>query len=350
MLRHLIEKTDKKIYCLLRGSDMDDRLKSILMYYFETPCEELFGSRIFTVSGDITDRETVMKLSEINFGTVFNCAACVKHFVRDDLLDRINWHGVENLIDLCVESGRRLVQVSTVSVAGSSVNGAFSVDRKIRENELYFGQNLDNKYVYTKFKAEEALLKAVDERGLDGRIVRVGNLMSRYSDGLFQINSVTNGFMRGLRAYAALGMVSVSALDEMVEFSPIDCTAAAVVTLGGADSSFTVFHATNGHRVQMGDIIEAMNQTGIPVKIVSEKEFTEVFNKALADEKLSEYISPLISYQASDMNTIEFFIDYDNTFTTKALYRLGFKWPIINEKYLENVFESLSALAFFDEV
>ena len=50
------------------------------------------------------------------------------------------------------------------------------------------------------------------------------------------------------------------------------------------------------------------------------------------------------------MNTIEFFIDYDNTFTTKALYRLGFKWPIINEKYLENVFESLSALAFFDEV
>ena len=200
VLRHLIEKTDKKIYCLLRGSDMDDRLKSILMYYFETPCEELFGSRIFTVSGDITDRETVMKLSEINFGTVFNCAACVKHFVRDDLLDRINWHGVENLIDLCVESGRRLVQVSTVSVAGSSVNGAFSVDRKIRENELYFGQNLDNKYVYTKFKAEEALLKAVDERGLDGRIVRVGNLMSRYSDGLFQINSVTNGFMRGLRA------------------------------------------------------------------------------------------------------------------------------------------------------
>ncbi len=350
VLRYLIDNTDKKIYCLLRGSDRDDRLRSILMYYFETPYEELFGSRIFTVSGDITDREGVMKLAKINFGTVFNCAACVKHFVKDDSLDRINWHGVENLIDLCVESDRRLVQVSTVSVAGTSVNGAFSVDKRIRENELFFGQNLDNKYVYTKFKAEEVLLKAVEERGLDGRIVRVGNLMSRYSDGLFQINSVTNSFMRSLRAYAALGMVSVSALDEMVEFSPIDCTAAAVVTLGGADSGFTVFHATNGHRVQMGDIIEAMNQTGIPVKIVSEKEFTEVFNKALADEKLSEYISPLISYQASDMNTIEFFIDYDNTFTTKALYRLGFKWPIINEKYLENVFESLSALAFFDEV
>ena len=70
----------------------------------------------------------------------------------------------------------------------------------------------------------------------------------------------------------------------------------------------------------------------------------------MSDEKLSEAVSPLISYQASDQNTVEFFIDYDNTFTTKALYRLDFKWPIINEDYLRNVFDSLSSLAFFDEV
>lgn len=174
--------------------------------------------------------------------------------------------------------------------------------------------------------------------------------MSRYSDGLFQINSVTNGFMRSLRAYAALGVISVAALDELVEFSPIDCTAAAVVTLAASNSDFTVFHATNGHRVQMGDVIEAMNRSGVPVRIVSDREFTEAFSTALSDEKLSEAVSPLISYQASDQNTVEFFIDYDNTFTTKALYRLDFKWPIINEDYLRNVFDSLSSLAFFDEV
>ena len=352
VLHHLIEKTDKKIYCLLRGSDVtpDEKLMNILMYYFDTPYENLFGERIFTVAGDITDRDKVMELASIDFGAVINCAACVKHFTQDDTLDRINWHGVENLIDLCVKADRRLVQVSTVSIAGTSVNGAFSVDKKIRENELYFGQNLDNKYVYTKFKAEESLLKAVSERGLDGKIIRVGNLMSRYSDGEFQINSVTNGFMRSLRAYAALGVISVAALDEPVEFSPIDCTASAVVTLTESNDSFTVFHATNGHRVQMGDVIEAMNRSGVKVDIVSDKDFTEAFTKALSDEKLSESVSPLISYQASDKNTIEFFIDYDNTFTTKALYRLNFKWPIINETYLENVFDALATLAFFDEV
>ena len=190
----------------------------------------------------------------------------------------------------------------------------------------------------------------MEERSLDGRIIRVGNLMSRYSDGEFQINSVTNGFMRSLRAYAALGMISVSALAEEVEFSPIDCTAQAVVTLAGEGGNFTVFHATNGHRVQMGDVAEAMNKSGIAIKVVDENTFYEAFNKALSDDNLSEVVSPLVSYQASDKNTVEFFIDYDNSFTTKALYRLGFKWPIINEQYLKNVFDALSSLAFFDEV
>ena len=98
--------------------------------------------------------------------------------------------------------------------------------------------------------------KAVEENGLDGMIVRVGNLMSRYSDGEFQINFVTNNFMRSLRAYAKLGVIPVDALDRPVEFSPIDCTAAAVVALSVTDRQFTVFHATNGHRVQMGDVVE----------------------------------------------------------------------------------------------
>ena len=117
----------------------------------------------------------------------------------------------------------------------------------------------------------------------------------------------------------------------------------------GADAALKTT-ILNSQLVQKGDVIEAMNRGGVKVDIVSDKDFTEAFTKALSDEKLSESVSPLISYQASDKNTIEFFIDYDNTFTTKALYRLNFKWPIINETYLENVFDALATLAFFDEV
>ena len=349
VLKALLDQTDHRVYCLMRGDkdSIASRLKNMLMYYFSNPFVELFGSRIIPVDGDITDRDGIMALKSLPFGTVINCAACVKHFAADDLLDRVNWHGVENLIDLCVETGRRLTQVSTGSVAGTSVNLQISPEKKMYENELFFGQSLTNKYAYSKFKAEEAILNAVEGRGLNARIVRVGNLMPRYSDGEFQINSVTNAFMRSLRAFAAMGKVSVSMLDQPVEFSPIDCTAASVVALS-AEEGFTVFHATNSHLVQMGDVVESMNRCGIPVETVDEQEFENAFRAALSDDALSMIVSPLITYQASDRNTQEFNIGYDNAFTTKALYRLRVKWPIIGEKYLDQVFTSLATIGFFD--
>ncbi len=349
VLKCLLDTTDKTVYCLLRASSdtAENRLKNMLMYYFDDPMEELFGNRIEVIKGDITDRELVLSLDAYDFGTVINCAACVKHFVQDDTLDRINWHGVENLIDLCVKAKRRLVQVSTVSVAGTGTAEQFGTDKKIHENELYFGQNLDNKYANTKFKAEQVLLKAVEEDGLDGMIVRVGNLMSRYSDGEFQINFVTNNFMRSLRAYAKLGMIPIAALDRDVEFSPIDCTAAAVVALSATDKQFTVFHATNRHLVQMSDVIEALNRTGIPIRIVKTNEFQKAFNEALSDEKMNEILSPLISYKGAQGEAAQFWIGHDNTFTTQMLYHLGFKWPIINEDYLTNAFSALEGFGFF---
>ena len=59
-------------------------------------------------------------------------------------------------------------------------------------------------------------------------------------------------------------------------------------------------------------------------------------------------VSGLISYASSDNDKTEEFIGYDNSFTTKALYRLGMKWPIINETYLANVLNALTTLGFFD--
>ena len=349
VLKALLDDTDSKIYCLMRGDKqgIETRLRGLLMYYFSNPYRELFGDRIIPVDGDITDRDSIMALSDLPFRTVINCAACVKHFAADDLLDRVNWHGVENLIDLCVNANRRLTQVSTLSVAGTSVNQQISPEKRMCENELYFGQTLDNKYAYSKFKAEEAVLNAIEHRGLNGRIVRVGNLMPRYSDGEFQINSVTNAFMRSLRAFAAMKEVPVSMMDQLLEFSPIDCTAKSVVALSAVEN-FTVFHASNSHRVQMGDVVESMNRCGIFVETAEEKDFQADFQSALADEEMSMIVSPLITYQTSDVNMEEFNIGYDNAFTTKALYRLHVKWPIISEAYLDQVFTSLRTIGFFD--
>lgn len=351
VLMQIIKHTSSAVYCLVRRSDTSDveqRLKRMLVYYFSDSMDALFGKRIFLIEGDITDSDIISSLEKYDFKTVINCAACVKHFTNDDTLERINVKGVENLVSFCVKTGKRLVQISTVSIAGININGKFPREKVLYENELFFGQDLSNKYINTKFRAEKAVLDAVANDNLDGKIIRVGNLMSRHSDGEFQINSVTNGFMRNLRAYAAIGKFPVSLMDDIVEFSPIDFTAAAVMCLAGTNSKFTVYHACNGHKVEMGDVIEALNSCSIKIDVVKDSEFSTALNEALRDDKKNMLVSGLISYLSSDKEKSEAYIGYNNSFTNKALYRLGFKWPITNETYLKNAFEALATLGYFE--
>lgn len=346
VLKQLID-SGKKVYCLVRPSkhmSAVDRLKMMLVYYFSESYDEMFGNQILVVQGDITEQSLADTVKDCDFDTAINCAACVKHFVQDDLLDRINVQGVKNLISICRERGKKLIQISTVSVAGESVAGSVPPDHKIRENELYFGQSLDNKYVETKFRAEEAMLEAI-AGGLRGKIIRVGNLMSRYEDGEFQLNYTTNGFMKRLQAYAAIGEFPVEDLDQRAEFSPIDVTAKAIVLLAGTNDKFTVFHAYNCHTVHMANVISVMNENGLKVDVVKREAFQKRFDELLLDETKSMKISSLISYKS---NEERYFIGSDNAYTIKALYRLGFAWPLADYIYLKKLFEALKTLGFFD--
>lgn len=348
VVMELLKKGCKRIYCLVRpgkSQPIESRLKMMFMYYFDDTFDAEFGSRIIPVDGDITDRGLGETLRGLDFDTVINCAACVKHFVKDDLLDRINVHGVENLIDICLEQKKKLIQISTVSIAGESVDGHIPPELKLTENRLYFGQALDNKYADTKFRAEKAVLEAVS-RGLRGKVIRVGNLMSRDSDGEFQMNYSTNGFMKRLRAYGIIGCFPVSGMDSVAEFSPIDCTARAVVTLAGTPDKFTVFHAYNCHHVHMANVLAVMEDYGIGIRVVKDAEFQGEFDRVLADEALNLEISPLIAYMNSGKANRQF-VGWDNAFTVKALYRLGFSWPLTGEKYIRKAVNALYTLGFF---
>ena len=352
VLRELLKNSTGKITCLIRRGQSETarkRLESMLVYYFETNYSDAFDSgRLRAVDGDITDRELVLAQDGIAFDTVINCAACVKHFANDDILDRVNVKGVENLIALCEKTDSRLIQISTVSVAGENVNHALPDTKRMFENMLYFGQDLSNQYIHSKFEAEKTVLTHVAAGTLRAKIIRVGNLMSRDSDGEFQANYVTSGFMRNLKGYAAIGAYPVNEMARPVEFSPIDLVARAVHLLAGTPDKFTVFHAVNGHWIEMGDVIAAMNAAGLPVDVVDEKQFAHRLSEALQDEEKNMLVSGLISYLSADAGVVRSYVGEDHTFTKNALYRLGYRWPLTAERYLENAIKALLSLGFFD--
>ena len=351
VLRALLTKETGEIVCLVRQGWVGDaakRMKSILAYYFETTFEEAFASgRLRVVNGDITERERLLELADGGFDMVINCAASVKHFAKDDSIERVNVTGVKNLVELCEAAGATLIHISTVSVAGENVNHA--LDGKILfEDRLYFGQDLSNQYVHSKFEAEKAILTEMAAGKLSAKIIRVGNLMGRNSDGEFQANAVTSGFMRSLRGYSVIGAYPMSGLARPVEFSPIDKVAEAVLLLARTPKAFSVFHAVNGHWIEMGDLVAAINMVGISVDSVRDPEFEKRLSEALADETKNMLVSGLVSYLSSDAETVRSYVQEDHTFTKNVLYRLGFRWPLTDEKYLRQSILALKSLGFFD--
>lgn len=349
ILKAYLDSCGGRVYALVRKgrySSSKKRLMNMLMYYFDDPFEELFGDRIICIDADITDRASLEALGEYSFQTMIHCAACVKHFTADDTLWRINVDGTRNLIALCGERDCRMIQISTVSVAGEGMDDSPGLDRVLGEHELYIGQRITNEYIRTKFLAERYVLEAV-QNGLDAKIIRVGNLMSRDSDGEFQINMVTNGFLRGIRGYVAVGKFPMSGMNERAEFSPIDSTAAAILKLAGTDRRFAVYHACNSHQIYMGDLIYAMRNHGFDIRIVKDAEFEQAVKEYAAAHEDSDAVSGLIAYASREEEPI-YPVGYTNQFTTEVLYRLGYKWPITDDRYLENAIDALDKLGFFD--
>lgn len=350
VLWRYLESCDGIAYCLMRRgkmSSVEKRLRAMLVYYFSDDFEQYFESgRIRCLEGDITDPDSLRQLDALDIRTVINCAALVKHFDAGDALDRVNVKGVENLIDCCIGRKRRLIQISTVSIAGESINGMPDISKQLHENELFFGQLLANDYVCSKFKAERAVLDAVS-RGLDAKIMRVGNLMARHTDGEFQINFRSSGFMRQLRGYKMLEAFPMSMMYAPVEFSEIGMTAEAILRLAGTDSKFTVFQPCNNHLVTMADVIYIMQQHGFRIEVVSDAHFQQKLNAAAEDPALSDTVGGLIAYMNNDNSVARCMLDASIRFTTEALFRLGFKWPITSPDYLSNMIAALDGLGMF---
>ena len=349
VLREILENETGDVYCFIRSNKVlsgEERLKSLLFYYFSNEYEELFNERLHIIEGDITNFEDFEKLINVNIDTIVNCAANVKHFSSGTDIEDINLGGVVNGLKFAKMKNAKYVQVSTYSIAGESINNYPPVDVPFTEQDLFIGQAVDNQYLNSKFLAERAVLEAAVENDLDVKIMRVGNLMARSSDSEFQINFESNGFINRLKAFVTIGKMSYSMIMGNVEFSPIDMTAKAIISLSKTPKDCTVFHPYDYHSISFGDIIEIIKPLGLNIEYVEEDEYQKALDDALADKSKQEGVSGLITSIGSG-KVKKIWLPVSNDYTVQALYRLGIKWPYVSEEYVYNFVKYLDDLDFF---
>lgn len=353
VLQEYLSAESGTVYCLLRKGNFrseESRLKAMLFYYFENTYEELFGSRIIVVPGDITDKQVYTSglLQKAKINTVINCAALVKHFSNTTDIEDVNYGGVLNLIDYCKTSGAKLIQVSTSSVCGYSIDNVPAADTKMSEEMLWYGQSIDNKYVRSKFLAERAILEAISKGELRAKIMRVGNLSARQRDGEFQMNFSTNSFMGRIKSMEVIGKFPYSLMNKPSELTPIDSTAKAVLLLSKTPEQCVVFHPYNNHFVFMGDIINALRKTGASIDYVEEEDFQKAADAAAKNPEKARILSSMIAYQNMGHGKKILLLGNTNDYTAQVLYRMGFQWPIPSDEYMSRFISALTGLGFFE--
>ncbi|PTK09074.1 hypothetical protein BUZ90_15290, partial [Mammaliicoccus sciuri] len=181
-----------RIYCFIRADNEEIawyKLMTNLNDYFSEETVEMMLSNIEVIVGDFECMDDVV-LPE-NMDTIIHAGARTDHFGDDDEFEKVNVQGTVDVIRLAQQHHARLIYVSTISVGTY-----FDIDTEdvtFSEADVYKGQLLTSPYTRSKFYSELKVLEAVNN-GLDGRIVRVGNLTSPYNGRWHMRNIKTNRF------------------------------------------------------------------------------------------------------------------------------------------------------------
>lgn len=327
---------DIKIYCLVRSKPNKSniaRLFEILHYYFHEKYDLLINDRIIPIEGDLSRENlgidiTLYKSLTSKIDSIINAASLVKHFGDYNLFYNSNVLSVKNIIKFAKEANASINDISTTSVSGNYlVKNDITYD--YTENDFYIGQNYkDNVYVRTKFEAENELFKAQSE-GVKVNIFRVGNLMQRASDGVFQINKFDNAYFKRIYGFTKLRKLPNNLVTQKLEFTPVDACAEAIVKLLVYENK--VFHLLNPNLISITELISALLNYNINISFITPTEF----NKFIHNDENVEYLENFITdLNNSNKLNYETNIHINDNLTLEFLKNNNFSWPMITKDYL----------------
>ena len=352
VLAEYLRSETGKAYCFVRKGKFENagkRLVNTLFYYFGDEFKDVIAERIEAYDGDVTNYDSFEQLKGLPIDTVFNCAASVKHFSKGTDIEDINVGGAKNCVRFCEETGARLIHFSTTSVAGALPLSTEPGMKVLDEKSLYYGQRLDNQYTSSKLLSEREVLEAVAKRGLDGKVIRVGTLAARESDGEFQMNFLTNSFVGRLRSYLVLKCFPYFMMNQPLRMGPIDTSAKAFMLLAKTPKECTLFHAINNHSIPTVSIVRVMQKTGMDIRLVEDDLFQEALIEAEKDPRKAAILQSMLAYintkDAGSVVPVQVSCEY----TTQVLARMGFLWNETGEAYLQRFIDALAGLGFFDE-
>lgn len=352
------------IYCLVRSKNNIkplERLKSKFSFYFDESYFDKYINRIKILEGDITEQnlgltdEQILELKN-NVNIVINSGAIVKHFGQIDLFEKINVNGTQNVVDFCKNQKMRLLHISTISVSGNGEKEETIVEtpenmkykKLFKETSLYIHQNIKGIYAVTKYKAECIILEAISD-GLDAQILRIGNITSRYSDGLFQENIDENAFAKKIKSFIEISAFPDYLLKHSIELTPVDLCANAIIKILEHNSLCNVFHLYNTKLLPIKLLADTLHEFNIELYPISDKLLADVITGILEDNSRKSILSGIIHDLDKNKHLVYTSnVKLDCSFTEDYLKAIGFEWSPIDKEYVIKYMNYFNKIGFID--
>ena len=354
ILYNFINLDKGKIYCIVREKNnisSINRFINNLHFYFDNKLDYLINKRIFVIDGDILKDNYGLDNSDLeilfnDISCVINAAALVKHHGIYEDFKSTNIDSLKRTIELCKKYKKRLLHISSMSISESINVETESVPSENKsilrrsfnsfcENNFYIGQKLNNIYIRSKFEAELAVLNSIND-GLNAQILRLGNITSRFSDGVFQINVSSNAFVNRIKSFFALKFIPDYLLDLEMEFTPVDlCGLAIIKILQNQVSNISIYHIFNHNTINVCSILDILKTMNIDIKAISSDKFVDLINSIAKDDNLRDNISGIVT-DLDENNKLPYIpdISHSSEISIKYLSDFGFNWPKIDKDYI----------------
>ncbi|WP_280216199.1 non-ribosomal peptide synthetase [Nocardia cyriacigeorgica] len=267
LLRELLDRTDSRIWCLVRGRDQADGLHRIsaALARYQLPNHDL-AERVVAVPGDL--EQPRLGLSEADFAdlaarisVIHHNGARVNHLESYADLRAANVGGTTEVLRLATTVRIKPVHfVSTLNaVLGTETSGVVLEDSVIPAAEV-----TRHGYVAAKWVAEQLVL-AAGERGVPVAVYRPGLICGSVETGVM---SADDSMWTMVRAAALLG-VTPDLGDTAVSLAPVDYVARALVAIANAglpDSGR--YHLVNTTPTRVADILDGLVRMGYRIETV----------------------------------------------------------------------------------
>lgn len=332
ILMELITKDEvENVYCIIRkksNQTIEERFGLVLDKYFKN-VDKKDLNKIKLVRGNF--EEIDLGLSKIDFDdiknnvkTIIHSGANVKHFGNYGNSYKTNVEGTKKIINFAKKISAGVAYISTLSVAGFS---DISNPKVLDENKLFIDQYLfKNIYLTTKYKAEVEILEKIKNNEISAKIFRIGNIMPRETDGVFQTNVNDNAFLNKIRTCLQTRMVAKELLNYSIDLSPVDLVAKSIVILLNDNKKQTIYHIANNKYLTLKEITK---------NVKPELKIIDANTQIKEIQKLQDPRNAILLLNLQVLNLVENLTN--NSKTTKKLIKEDFEWKEPSEKYIKNL-------------